>query len=907
MNPLQEDGQEKTVHPFFQKPLKPTQAQSIQNQYEPEIEKTSKRGVRKSERFSKSLSAEKDSKKQNGTSESSKSANGEQADLLEVDPNNCRRKRQKTASPEARAEVEIEESATTTTPAKAKQLRASKHKQTTLAKTNQADVTTLEEPVSHDILVNIGVSRPSENGAFSDSAPRSKLFEDNLECETTSASTVGDSTKSILDETLKSKKVLQFNPKTGTIGSPPRKAVLPKKRGKAYGGEKSQASEVGAKIEDILSGIKRSIPNTEILSKDVKDTKELTLRKGNGVDIIPWWKTAKKKAPVPEVQESSKSQQSNPERGSSLGKLPSPSKIISTLDDLVQMKSNCPRQSFGGFGVAPKAPRFPGAIEPAWPWSGMVHVRGEREEECLIGSTATAGISRKKGGKYKAVRIDKDEDIISTMAAELRIDETINSIQDLHIDDFAPIPPCLRVPSKHIESGLNLQRRIQRELVSKLSKPIMDEESSDHEMQEPDANRSNAHPALANLYNSISTSLSAFDRAECENQSWTHKYAPERAEEILQTGREAFILKDWLQNLTVMSIESGSTENKASKKSSSKAELTGKRKRKSKKLDGFVISSGEEDNDMDEITETEDENFLGRSRFVQENSQRPSGYHELILQVQGTYESQTQGRRCWTSYIARPEVSKETAAPKGPPKQQKQSLILLEEIDVLYEEDRGFWQTKLDFWCQFAIGDRKAGMEWFYPRLPVGCDVDEHGRKFRVVSEGTYQTGMGWLCQDTLENQRPYIDIEEETLHESWDGWCIDVGDWQQNLGISTWANKIKHATNDRPTERAALAMYDDFAEVMSATDSFSHYSFGTDKQIIIDASHPKLSSKVREDFTLANQLLDVSPQVIYDETSIDISLWMKSRAREVLQIRQHVEHGWESFIVSLTGRLRNK
>lgn len=1007
----------------------PTQAQSIQNQYEPEIEKTSKRGVRKSERFSKSLSAEKDSKKQNGTSESSKSANGEQADLLEVDPNNCRRKRQKTASPEARAEVEIEESATTTTPAKkAKQLRASKHKQTTLAKTNQADVTTLEEPVSHDILVNIGVSRPSENGAFSDSAPRSKLFEDNLECETTSASTVGDSTKSILDETLKSKKVLQFNPKTGTIGSPPRKAVLPKKRGKgkkcaideeakskivviSYGGEKSQASEVGAKIEDILSGIKRSIPNTEILSKDVKDTKELTLRKGNGIDIIPWWKTAKKKAPVPEVQESSKSQQSNPERGSSLGKLPSPSKIISTFGRPRSNEVKLPPPVFGGFGVAPKAPKFPGAIEPAWPWSGMVHVRGEREEECLIGSTATAGISRKKGGKYKAVRIDKDEDIISTMAAELRIDETINSIQDLHIDDFAPIPPCLRVPSKHIESGLNLQRRIQRELVSKLSKPIMDEESSDHEMQEPDANRSNAHPALANLYNSISTSLSAFDRAECENQSWTHKYAPERAEEILQTGREAFILKDWLQNLTVMSIESGSTENKASKKSSSKAELTGKRKRKSKKLDGFVISSGEEDNDMDEITETEDENFLGglglskktvvrsvdmvakgpkdskrlanavvisgphgcgksatvfavakelgfevfeinpnskrsgkevmdkvgdmtRNHLVQrsqmdklsanatndEDSLSNTVADDLKSGRQGTMNSFFKSKVPTNPRpkaedvgpaIARPEVSKETAAPKGPPKQQKQSLILLEEIDVLYEEDRGFWQTvmlliaqskrpiimtcndesavpilalslhaiirfnavptdlavdymlliaaneghairreavkalyesrgsdlrasltELDFWCQFAIGDRKAGMEWFYPRLPVGCDVDEHGRKFRVVSEGTYQTGMGWLCQDTLENQRPYIDIEEETLHESWDGWCIDVGDWQQNLGISTWANKIKHATNDRPTERAALAMYDDFAEVMSATDSFSHYSFGTDKQV---------------------------------------------------------------------------
>ncbi|KAB8300480.1 hypothetical protein EYC80_000648 [Monilinia laxa] len=1093
MNPLQEDGQEKTVHPFFQKPLKPTQAQSIQTQHESEIEKTSKRGLRKSERCSKSFNAEKDSKKQNGTSESSKSTNGEQADLLEVDPNTCRRKRQKTASPEARTEVEIEGSATTTAHMKAaRQLRTSKRKQATLTNTNQTDVHTLEEPISHGISFNIGVSSPFKNGAISDSASQSKLFKDNLECEETSASTVGDSINPMSDETIKSKKVLQFNPKTGTIGSPPKRPVLLKKRGRgkrsaideeakskivviSYGGEKSQASEVGAKIENILSGIKKSIPNTEILSKDIKDTKELTLRKGNGVDVAPWWKTAKKKAPVQEVQESSKSQQSNSGRGTSLGKPPSPSKIISTFGRPYSNEVKQAPPVFGGFGVAPKAPRFPGAIEPAWPWPGMVHVRGERDEEYLDSSStsATAGISRKKGGKYKAVRVDKDEDIISTMAAELRIDETINSIQDLHIDDFAPIPPCLRVPSKHIESGPDLQRRVQRELISKLSKPITDEESSDHEMQEPDANRSNAHPALANVYNSIATSLSSFDRAECENQSWTHKYAPERAEEILQTGREAFILKDWLQNLTVMSVESGSAENKASKKSSSKAELPGKRKRKSKKLDGFVVSSGEEDNDMDEITEPEDENLLGGLGLAKKTVVRSvdmiakglkdskrlanavviSGPHgcgksatvyavakelgfeifeinpnskrsgkevmdkvgdmtrnHLVQrsQMDKLSTNATNDEECLSNTVAddlkagrqgtmnsffkskvptnpkpkaedvgpavaRPEVGKETAAPKGPPKQQKQSLILLEEIDVLYEEDRGFWQTvmlliaqskrpiimtcndesavpilalslhaiirfnavptdlavdymlliaaneghairreavkalyesrgldlrgsltELDFWCQFAIGDRKAGMEWFYPRLPLGCDVDEHGRKFRVVSEDTYQTGMGWLCQDTLENQRPYIDIEEETLHESWDGWCIDVGDWQQNLGLDTWANKIKHATNDRATGRAALAMYDDFAEAMSATDSFSHYSFGADKQVIIDAGHPKLSSKVREDFTLANQLLDVSPQVIYDETSTDISLWMKSRAREVLQIRQHVEHGWE-------------
>ncbi|ESZ96132.1 hypothetical protein SBOR_3483 [Sclerotinia borealis F-4128] len=1110
MTPLQEEGQEKTVHPFFQKPLsmsssdnslqalhhgaervktdqisEPIQSQSVQTRTESETEKTSERGQRKSERKGKPPIA--------GTSDSSKITNGEKADLLEIDPNEGRRKRRKTISPEAGTEVEIE-GPTNITPTKApKQLRASKRKQTIPTRQNDVDAPILATSTSHGTLFNIEASTPPKNHSIAEPSSRIKPLEDISDTRVFLGSSAGDSTKSFFDENLKPKKVLQFNPKTGTIGSPPKKPVPPKKKGRGkksaadekpkshiivigYGRGQTPASETGSKIENILNDIGILTLNPELTLPDVKDTKEIISRKGNGVNVVPWWKTAKKKAPVEEVQEPSKSQPVDQGRRSPSGKPPSPSNIISTFG---RPRSNEVRQAppiFGGFGAAPKTPRFPGATEPAWPWSGMVHVRGERDEEISSSpSTSTmGGVSCKKGAKYQAVGIVKDEDIINSIAAELRIDDAINSIQDLHIDDFAPVSPCIRVPSKHIETGPDLQRRVRRELVSKLSKPVMYEDSSDDEIQKPDTNRSKAHPALNNVYNSIATSLSAFDKAGCENQSWTQKYAPKSAEEILQAGREALLLKEWLQKLTVKSVESGSTESKSTKKSaSSKAELLGKRKRRSKKLDGFVVSSGEEDNDMDEITEPEDEDLLGSSGLAKKTVVRSgdmiakgskdskrlanavvmSGPHgcgksatvfavakELGFEVfeinpnskrsgkevmdkvgdmtrnhlvqrskidtipmstdcdeerlsntiaedlksgrQGTMNSFFKSKvptkpepkvNDVKLAVPKPEVSKDTIVPKGPPKQQKQSLILLEEIDILYEEDRGFWQTvmlliaqskrpiimtcndeaavpilalslhaiirftavptdlavdymllvaaneghairreavkalyesrgsdlrgsltELEFWCQFAIGDRKAGMEWFYPRLPLGCDLDEHGEKYRVVSEGTYHTGMGWLCQDTLENQRPYINIEEQTLHESWDGWGIDIGNWQRNLDISTWANKIKDSADDRASKRAALAMYDDFAEAMSATDCFSHYSFGADNQVINDAGHPKLSSKAREDYTLANPLLDVSPQAIHDKTSINISLWMKSRAREVLQIRQHVEHGWE-------------
>lgn len=1020
----------------------PTHAQSVQTLNEPVMEKETKKGQRKSGRKAKSLPVRIGLTKQNETSDSSTFTNGEQADLLEVDPNNDRRKRQKTASPEARLE-DIEKASTTTgttTPTKpARHLRASKRKQTILTNSSEANIPILAAPAYHGISSNVEVPEPLESNTITEPASQPESLEDILEAKATLESSVGDFPEPILNEILEPKKVLQFNPKTGTIGPPPKKAVPLKKKGRGkkvaveeakskviainYGGGPTPASEIGAKIENILNGIKTSTSHTESALTDVKDAKQTTSRKGNGMDVAPWWKAAKEKARVPEeVQESPKSQKAG-QRKSSLGKPPSPSKILSGFG---RPRSNEVKQTspvFGGFGAAHKTPKFPGAIEPAWPWSGMTHIRGEREVEDPSNyfTSITAERSSKKGAKYQAVGIIKAEDIIDTFAAELRIGETINSIQDLHIDDFAPIPPCLRVPSKHIESGPNLQRRVRKELVFKPSNPVVQGGSSDDEIQNSGTKCSDVHPALTNVYNSIATSLSAFDKAECENQSWTQKYAPKSAGEILQAGREAFVLKEWLQKLTVMSVESGSAECKATKKSaSSKTELPGKRKRKSKKLDGFVVSSGEEDNNMDEITEPEDEDLLGGTNSVKKTVVRAgdmnvkgskdskrlanavvmSGPHgcgksatvfavakELGFEVfeinpnskrsgkevmdkvgdmtrnhlvqrskidkilttgdndeerlsNAMAEDLKSGRQgtmnsFFTSKVptkpkpksrdveqapAKQEAIKDTTVPKGPPKQQKQSLILLEEVDVLYEEDRGFWQTvmllisqskrpiimtcndeaavpilalslhaiirftavptdlavdymllvaaneghairreavkalyesracdlrgsltELEFWCQFTVGDRKAGMEWFYPRLPMGCDLDDHGNKYRVVSEGTYHTGMGWLSQDAVESQRPYIDIEEEILYESWNSWGIDVGDWQRNLDISTWANKIKDSANNRGTERAALFMYDDFAEAMSATDCFSHYSFGADNQASLTLTAPHL------------------------------------------------------------------
>jgi hypothetical protein len=251
-----------------------------------------------------------------------------------------------------------------------------------------------------------------------------------------------------------------------------------------------------------------------------------------------------------------------------------------------------------------------------------------------------------------------------------------------------------------------------------------------------------------------------------------------------------------------------------------------------------------------------------------------------------------------------------------PAKKQKQSLILFEEVDVLYKEDTNFWATvysliaiskrpiimtcndeslvpivdltlhailrftpppldlavdhmlliaaceghvlrrepvkslyegrnldlrasltDLNFWCQFAVGDVKRGLDWYYPRWSRREDVDEIGNTIRVVSEGTYETGMGWLSQDFLESDIHHLDIEEEMLHEACDGWHMDVSDGPKSRSsLARWARKIQSGDN-----KSALAMYADFAEASSSADLCSDGIFAPDDQVI---NSPTMSSE---------------------------------------------------------------
>ncbi|CZR56914.1 related to ELG1 Protein required for S phase progression and telomere homeostasis, forms an alternative replication factor C complex important for DNA replication and genome integrity [Phialocephala subalpina] len=976
-----------------------------------------------------------------GPSAEDTKAHGE---LLEVDPNNSRRKRRKTSSTERGT---FKEGPALLPPGK----------------------TRVEEPVpakasddDHRVIV-----------------PESSVIIPKVIVGTKR----GEAINNIADDPSdnKPRKVLRLNPKTGTIGSPPAKKSEPppaknEKKSTAsrrkspksrvvtirYGEGQPLHSTIGHKIDQILNKTEPAVlfekmeaPNIvdAVPSKPAKSTHPFFLGKAAAAKITSPQKPTKRRPSVTDLtaQKERTPQATPPSRGK----------------QSTQSKAPIP---FSGFGASTKIVKFPGAVEPAWPWRGMVHVRGpdpldQLEDSQQVPSSALSSPSQSKKSKYQAIRILQGEDILGILAEDLRIPNVLTSIRDVDPNEFPPIADCLRVPTKHLEPGFDIQRRVRKEVFARLPPPNSTaHSSSEDEIQQSDDLCTRLHPAILNIYGSISTSISAFDKGQREPQPWPHKYSPKSSSNVLQTGKEASILKEWLQSLTVKSVEAGLGA--SSRRSGAKSEPNGKRKRKSKKLDGFVISSDEGDDDMDEISEPED----GPSPFGSQGPQTKtvvrtgtnkdsgrlnnavviSGPHgcgktaavyavakELGFEVfeihpgakrsgkeildkvgdmaqnhqvqrlpalpqldgpadedrrridealandlksgrQGTmnsfFKSQPAAKPKAKPKAPAPvstkgstkqaQLGKEDMKPKPPAKAQKQSLILIEEADILYKEDSHFWPTilnlattskrpiiitcndesviptqalplhaiirmspppvdlatdyillvaaceghvlkreavqavyesrnmdlraaltELNFWCQFAVGDEKNGLGWYLSRWPKGNDVDKDGNTIRVVSEGTYKVGMGWLSQDVLESNMHHLDIEEETLHEMCDGWGLDIGDWQKTLDLDSWAQN-----DDRTQSRAALRAYDDFLETMSDADCCSGGLFAPDNQLIIDPSIPELADKVRLDYTLDSDILEASALVNYDTLSKDITLWMRSRSRNYLHVDQHVK-----------------
>jgi len=255
------------------------------------------------------------------------------------------------------------------------------------------------------------------------------------------------------------------------------------------------------------------------------------------------------------------------------------------------------------------------------------------------------------------------------------------------------------------------------------------------------------------------------------------------------------------------------------------------------------------------------------------------------------------------------------APPPKPKRQQKQSLILLEEVDILFEEDRPFWSTvfalivqsrrpivltctdesnlplsdfvdtaclrlakqpqdtiidyalcvagneghllsrrsveravsiregdlrgtltELQFWCQIAIGDQKAGVPWFMAASKANAQRTEHGPRLRTVSEDSY-CQEGDLFAD-LDQDRPLLEQQAQQLkeayeHNGYDGYTIDD-------------ELLTNVSTNRPSVLEALNACELRADLLSLTDNLPSIAREGDR---VDYTAPLLSDKTAKSF----------------------------------------------------------
>ena len=636
--------------------------------------------------------------------------------------------------------------------------------------------------------------------------------------------------------------------------------------------------------------------------------------------------------------------------------------------------------------------RFPGALEPLWPPDGMVHVR--QDLKSAVPSLPTshglhAPIAHRKM-KEAEVRISKEErsltryiDVVQAYRSDGQVSRRVHSREWREF----------RRPLRRIVTGRELQQAVRQRIESKLPVPYPDltERQNGDKMGSLPMAQTPLHPAVRHMYDEIATSLTAFDKFECETQSWVHKYAPASADQVLQAGPEVLILRDWLKNLTINSVgfRAGDTSKTRDSSVSSRRATTKRKKRRAEELDGFVLSSDEEANEMCQLTKSVDchpatsmqkrsvirprdvgnlsngerlsnaviisgphgcgktaavhavARELGFEIFEINAGSRRSGReildkvgdmtrnhlvkhgpsnngadaHDeaenmdlLSEKLKQDLDSRRQGtmNSFFKSKVA-PKKSPSKRKPKAQkpsPKQdtqrkqngQKQSLILLEEVDVLFEDDKTFWattlelliqskrpvimtctdesllpledmilhailrftpapeqlatdysllvacneghilprdavinlyrskgfdlrasMTELNFFCQMAVGDTKGGLEWMLIRPPPTNTEEQSLEALRVVSQGTYQSGMGWLsAQQQTSLAELSLDEETELLSEAWHGWGLDVVSCLAYVSPPTAGGEISRIFALRQ-----LQDVEHVAEALSAVDTF--------------------------------------------------------------------------------------
>lgn len=574
-------------------------------------------------------------------------------------------------------------------------------------------------------------------------------------------------------------KVLKFNPSTGTLGSPPRPRRRPQPSllvTMKYGRDGASRKTMAEKIEGILQETSQGpeMPTPQLLANIPERPPAPASQGQHTKDTHPFFAGKPKHATGSHDQTTVAPNKSPPKGQSVFMSTPVSPKRCAQLSN--SNKSNNSLQ----LGTKPYRTKVPGAKHPLWPARGMSHVRGD----CVLpGRTLDPDVMHgtRRKSKSQVVTIAPGESVIDHLTRGLDVARR-QAVLPRNEDTSEPVLGELRLPKRHFESGRKVQRRVIDQLRTFTpADRSEDPDSSVDELSEQPAEQS--HPIIRRLQQSLLTSLSAYDKSDCENIAWAQKYAPNTATEVLQAGREGPLLKEWLQTLKVQAVDTGMTTSE-SVKGKSKPDGTGRKKRR-KKLDGFIVDSDDEADELGEVAEDEDgcpipgheglkrtvirtgdaaskgtkdqakfrnaillsgphgcgktaavyavANELDFEVFEINPNSRRSGKdllekvgdmtrNHLVQQhraepasVDGDAESgelvkdATTGKRGTMTSFFKPQAAAQRKTPREKREEapkaaggtaQKQSLILLEEVDVLYEGDKQFWSHLLAMMAQ---------------------------------------------------------------------------------------------------------------------------------------------------------------------------------------------------------------
>ncbi|OXV09516.1 hypothetical protein Egran_02721, partial [Elaphomyces granulatus] len=272
--------------------------------------------------------------------------------------------------------------------------------------------------------------------------------------------------------------------------------------------------------------------------------------------------------------------------------------------------------------------RYSSPITPLWPPRDLVNVRDVEIKPCEpLRSGSALSEHKQRKGKGSIIRIGDLENVLLAKLRRTVLDVSPSCASQLELSALE----TLRMPTRDLSSGRVLQKGMLDQLSS--SSAALCESSGEPRRFGGDGKRTSCHPAIAKLNSSLPSSMSAFDTGNYDSVQWTQKYAPTSAEEVLQAGPEALTLRDWLKNLMVSVVDTGrpGRDNQKLKHKRSNSRKRPKRCTRPEKLDGFIVSSGDEASEMDEVSDSDEDELAGDVTVPSRRSVVRAGDFKSIL------------------------------------------------------------------------------------------------------------------------------------------------------------------------------------------------------------------------------------------------------------------------------------